>query len=94
MPVLLFICTANIIRSPVAEGLFKHKLGEQGLASKIEVRSAGTWGKVGLPAAKETVNILRKRGIYITSHRSRIVSPSSLEHANLILTMEKDQKKH
>lgn len=92
MPVLLFVCTANIIRSPVAEGLFKHKLGERGLASKWKVRSAGTWGKVGLPAARETVEILRKRDIYITSHRSRIVSSAILEPVNLILTMHQDHK--
>ena len=92
MPVLLFVCTANIIRSPVAEGLFKHKLGERGMASNWIVRSAGTWGKVGLKAAQETVEILRKQGIYITSHRSRIISSAILEPVDLILTMEQDHK--
>ena len=92
MPVVLFVCTANIIRSPVAEGLFKQKLGERGLATEWKVRSAGTWGRVGMLAARETVKILRKRGIFIASHRSRIISTTIMESVDLILTMEQDHK--
>lgn len=92
MPEILFVCTANICRSPMAVGLFKAKLAERGMAEGWEVSSAGTWGANGLPAAQEAVEVMAVRGIDIGSHRSRVVSSDMVKSADLILTMEKGHK--
>lgn len=89
MPSILFICTANICRSPMAMGLLRKKV--EGLPGwKIE--SAGTWTIAGQPGAGFSQLVLRGRGIDIQSHRSRPVSRDLLAQFNLILTMESGHK--
>ena len=93
MPSVLFVCTANICRSPMASAIFKSLLSEKGLAGGWRVESAGTWAVEGLPAAlnsQQTVSSLYK--IEIQSHRSRCVDETVLSSFNLILTMEKGHK--
>ncbi|MHC4993169.1 MAG: arsenate reductase/protein-tyrosine-phosphatase family protein, partial [Planctomycetota bacterium] len=41
---VLFICTGNICRSPLAEGVFLHKVNQRGVAEQFSVDSAGTGG--------------------------------------------------
>jgi protein-tyrosine-phosphatase len=92
MPNILFVCTANICRSPMAVGLFKAKLKAQGLEKDWVVHSAGTWGMGGVPAAEEAVEALAVRGVDIGDHRSRIVKGQIIRNSDLILTMEKGHK--
>lgn len=92
MPVILFICTANIIRSPIASALFSSKLAEVGLAGAWQAASAGTWAREGYPAAQESQALLSKMGIDISRHRSRMVTEGLLKNASLVLVMEKGHK--
>ena len=87
---VLFVCTANICRSPMAEGLFLSKLGAN--SAQWHVESAGTWAVEGMPVAQRTQAILTERGIDFNSHRSHLVTGNMLSRFNLILTMEKYQK--
>ena len=89
MPSVLFVCTANICRSPMAMGLLRKKV--EGLPG-WRIESAGTWTVIGQPAATGTKLVLERRGIDIQDHRSRPVSRDLLAHFNLILTMESGQK--
>ena len=89
MPSVLFVCTANICRSPMAMGLFRRKV--QGLPG-WRVESAGTWTIEGQPAASYSQMVLQSRGIDIHDHRSRPVDRELLSKFNLILTMESGHK--
>ena len=87
MPHILFVCTANICRSPVAEAVLRHRLEERGM-EEWTVRSAGTWAIQERGAAQNSIRVLAERGIDISDHRSRMVSSELLKEADLILCME------
>lgn len=76
----------------MAEAMFKEMIGSRGIASQWQARSAGTWGKDGYPAHPHAVQALRRRGIYLPGHRSRIITQAIIDSADLILTMERDHK--
>ena len=92
MAIVLFVCTANIARSPMAAALFNKKMGEMGLSDRCQAQSAGTWGRDGYPAADEGIQVMQSRGIDISSHLSREVNAEIVNAADLILTMERGQK--
>jgi protein-tyrosine phosphatase len=92
MPSVLFVCTANICRSPLALGLFKQKISKEPDASFWKVDSAGTWALEGEPASSKSQFLLEQKGIDIHDHRSKSVSLELLRSHRLILTMESGQK--
>ncbi len=92
MPNLLFVCTANICRSPMAAGLFDAMLTSRGLKPAWQIQSAGTWGENDFAAAQGTIQVLDQRGIDYRRHRSRIVTRAIIDTADLILTMERGHK--
>jgi protein-tyrosine-phosphatase len=83
---ILFVCSGNICRSPMAEALFRHEVQRRGLAG-VETASVGTWGQDGLPATSEAVEVMRARGIDMSAHRGRTAERQSLEGADLIVVM-------
>lgn len=85
---ILTVCTGNICRSPMAEGLLKHLLPPQ-IKNQITVSSAGTHGLHGHQASPLAVEALEAWGIDIKSHRARQISRDLVRRSNLILTMEK-----
>jgi protein-tyrosine phosphatase len=85
---ILFVCTANIARSPMATALFNHQMQKMGLDSRYVGESAGTWGVDGLPAARDGKRTMQARGLDISSHRSRVVTWEIMMNADLVLTME------
>lgn len=92
LPSILFVCTANQCRSPVASALFRENLKEAGLEDDFRVGSAGTWGDDGLPAARLAVRVLLDRGVDLSQHLSRIVTHELLAEQDLILVMEEGHK--
>lgn len=91
MPSILFICQANICRSPMAAALFKQRISTLPDAPEWQVESAGTWGLDGEPAAAQVQDLLSQRGLDISQHHARSVSGSLLSSADLVLAMEKGQ---
>lgn len=87
---VLFVCTANICRSPLAEGLLKARTRDDPEPWRIE--SAGVWATPGQPAALYTRQVLQDRGAGVPGHLSRRVSRSLLSEFNLILVMEQSHK--
>ena len=92
MTTILFVCRANLARSPMAAALFNKVMEEMGLSDQCQAQSAGSWGEDGLPVAVAGVRVMQERGIDISTHRSRIVNEKIVNTADLILTMEKGQK--
>lgn len=93
MPSILFVCTANVCRSPMASAIFRAKLAQGEDAETWRVESAGTRAAEGLPAAQYvqlTLSYLYK--VDISEHRSRPISQELLSSFDLILTMEKGHK--
>ena len=92
MPSTLFVCTANICRSPIAMGLLKRMLEDRQIDGDWQVESAGTWGLDGDPAAAGSQAVMNNLGIDISEHRARRVDYDLLRSYDLILTMENGHK--
>ncbi|RSL29659.1 low molecular weight protein arginine phosphatase [Salibacterium salarium] len=80
---ILFVCTGNTCRSPLAEALLQAKGDEN-----IEVQSAGVSARPGMLASKETVAVLKEREIPLR-HASRPLNKERMDWADIILTMTK-----
>ncbi len=87
---ILFVCTGNTCRSPMAEGLFKDMLKKNKI-DNIDVSSAGLSVFPGEGANEKAVRALEEKGIDIGKHRARQL-PEKLDKADLILTMTLSHK--
>lgn len=87
---VLFICTGNTCRSPIAEGLLKDIASTNNLDLKI--KSAGIYTANGEEASKNAIRALEKLNIDISNHKSQIVTKELIHEADLILTMSKSHK--
>jgi protein-tyrosine phosphatase len=83
---ILFICTANVCRSPMAEAMFNALAENRGLDLRAE--SAGVRALTGEPLAPNAGAALEEIGIYAGNHHARQVSEIMLEGADLVLAME------
>ena len=92
MPAVLFVCTANICRSPIAMGILARKAAQTFPDQPWTVASAGTWAKPGHKAHEYSRQVLAHKGLDIESHRSQPVSAELLAEFDLILTMEQGHK--
>ena len=92
MPSVLFVCTANIIRSPMAEALLRQQVGDKAQPQTWQVSSAGTWTQAGHPPDTTVLELLGEIGIDMRGHRSREVDEHLLAASDIILVMEKSHK--
>ncbi|MBX5476874.1 MAG: threonylcarbamoyl-AMP synthase [Clostridia bacterium] len=86
---VLFVCTGNTCRSPMAEALARRLATQRGLA--LEVASAGTHAAEGDAAAPEAVQAVRRLGAELEGHASKPVTPDLLRWADLVVTMTAGQ---
>jgi protein-tyrosine phosphatase len=82
---ILFVCTANICRSPMAAAMFNALAEDGGLPFQAE--SAGTAALEGRPMAENSLAALEEAGFYPEPHRARRVSKAMMEEAELVLAM-------
>ncbi len=92
MPSILFVCTANQIRSPIAAEYFKSLIEKQQIPGEWLVDSAGTWAFTGAPATPLAVQIGHENGISLENHKSKSISLQLLQKYDLILVMEHRHK--
>ncbi len=92
MPSIMFMCTANRYRSPIAAACFRKELATRGLEEGWQVSSAGTWTRDGLPAMPEAISSARKMGLNIARHASRAITALLMKDADLVVVMEQGQK--
>jgi protein-tyrosine-phosphatase len=81
---VLFVCTGNTCRSPMAEGLFR--LATAG-RDDLMVSSAGIAAAKGSPASRETQHILNKRGAALDGFKSRPVTDAILKASTHVFVM-------
>lgn len=90
---LLFVCTGNICRSPLAEAIFRHQAEQSGRGGEFEVDSAGTHdyhaGERADPRARRVGEV---RGVKVTSI-AREVEVSDFERFDLILAMDRGHRR-
>lgn len=91
MKQILFVCTGNICRSPLAEALLRRALMERGVAD-VGVESAGTGAWDGAPASEGAYLIGLERGLDLSSHRARLLTREIVEDAHLIFTMARHHR--
>jgi glycine hydroxymethyltransferase len=84
MKTILFVCTGNVCRSPMAEGLFRHAARGRG---SYRVASAGVGAVEGQPPSQHAVRALKDLGIDIAQQRSRLLSGDLVEQADYIFAM-------
>lgn len=88
---ILFVCTGNTCRSPMAQGILQTIASEEGL--QVDIRSAGVFASEGTPISSYAEMILKERG-YNETLRSSRVTDELMEWADLILTMTMQHKQH
>lgn len=88
---VLFICTGNVCRSPLAQGVFEALVQRESLEGEIYVDSAGTRayvpGRAPDPRAQESA---RRRGLDVSSQRARRIRPEDCEEFDYVLTMDEE----
>ena len=87
---ILFVCTANICRSPMAEGVFHKLLENAGRSADFQIDSAGTHDyHVGKPPFDKARETAKRRGYEIGHLVARRVKPGDFEHFDAILAMDR-----
>ena len=84
MKTILFVCTGNICRSPMAEGLFRNAVKGRG---DFRVISAGVGAVDGLPPSGYATEALKELGIDISKQRSRMLTAELVQQADFIFGM-------
>ena len=83
---VLFVCSGNTCRSPLAAARLRQLLAERG-RQDIAVSSAGTGAYDGAPASEGAYLVALERGLDLGAHRARLLTPELVATADLILTM-------
>jgi len=86
---ILFICTGNTCRSPMAEGLFKKKTIDREITS-YSGASAGLCAGIGSPAAANAVDACREVGVDLSGHSSRRLDPELAGKIDWFAVMTRD----
>jgi len=86
---VLFVCSANQLRSPLAEVLFKAMVRRKGEAEAWRIGSAGVWALEGSPAALSAISAAAARGLNLSTHVARRVTRDLIRQSDLVLVMER-----
>ena len=86
---VVFVCTGNTCRSPIAEVVLRRALEREGLADVVSVASAGTDGwQTGSAADDRAVAVLAQHGYDACSHRARSLDRSSIRRTDLVVALD------
>ena len=91
MPSVLFVCTANLYRSPLAAAFLRNEL-KDAPEGKWVVDSAGTWTKNGTPIHSQAIEDASHFGLDVRTHKSKQVTAELLSRYDLVLVMETGHK--
>ena len=83
---VLFVCTGNTCRSPMAEVQARQQADAGGYAG-LGLGSAGTAAANGSPASEMAVRVAARRGLDLSKHRSTALTPEQISRSDLVITM-------
>ncbi|MEM9821182.1 MAG: low molecular weight protein-tyrosine-phosphatase [Bacteroidota bacterium] len=84
---ILMVCLGNICRSPLAEGILKHKIGTHGLDWTVDSAGTGSW-HIGEAPDHRSIAVANLNGIDIRSQRSRQIQATDLDTFDLVFAMD------
>lgn len=84
---ILMVCLGNICRSPLAEGILKHKITQHNLDWEVDSAGTGAYHAGELPDSR-SIAVARKHGIDITDQRARQFKGSDFEEFDRIFVMD------
>lgn len=87
---ILFVCTGNTCRSPMAEVIAQDAFQKAGIPAVIT--SAGTKGEIENPATENAIIAMQKRGLDLTNHQPQQVTVEMVNEADLVLIMAQKNK--
>jgi protein-tyrosine phosphatase len=86
---VLFVCTGNICRSPIAEGVFRRLVERERLSSQITIDSAGTHGyQLGEPPDSRAIRAARLRGYDLSTQRARLFDLDDFRRFEWVVAMD------
>ncbi|MFP6854828.1 MAG: low molecular weight protein arginine phosphatase [Opitutales bacterium] len=89
---VVFICTANVCRSPMAEKLFEEALEKSSTQKKIRVFSAGLTAANGDKASENSCDAVKEIGLDLSDHRSSAATRPTLQNASAIFCMTESHR--
>ena len=102
MPSVLFVCTANQFRSPLAAALFQKALVNEaqqrrspwdiGRLEDWSVDSAGTWARDGEPVLRDVLEAGKQLGVDLSAHRATMANKGLLSRYDLVLVMQESHR--
>lgn len=84
---ILMVCLGNICRSPLAEGIMRHKIQAHQLNWEVDSAGTGSWHSGEAPDTR-SIAIAQKHGLDISGQKARQINAADLENFDLILTMD------
>jgi protein-tyrosine phosphatase len=88
---VMFVCTGNICRSPMAEYILKNRFNS---SDDIRISSAGTHALVPYPADGIVLDLMHNKGYDLSNHRAKQLNLDNIFSSDLILTMTLEQQKY
>jgi len=89
---VLFVCTGNTCRSPMAAVVLQDKVNIECLINEIHVSSAGLAAVPGAPAADNACAAVASIGLSLVSHKATALSMNMIEAADLVFTMTRQHR--
>lgn len=88
---ILFVCTGNRCRSPMAAGIMRQRIGQKNLDG-YTVYSAGVRAPEGAPPTRQAQRVMAEHGADISRHRAVMLSAEMVRNADIVLVMEQRHK--
>lgn len=92
MHTVLFVCTGNLYRSPIAAAAFLDQLMQEGIDEEWIVKSAGTWAIPGQEPPPEAMDLALAQGLLIDEHKTQALTADLMAEADLVLVMEESHR--
>src|SRR6476659_3516282 len=92
MTAVIVVCTGNVCRSPIAEGLMRRATEHRTVGAPITVSSAGTAGWEGSPATPGAVEAAAERGVEISGHVATLLRPGMPAAADFLFCWSREHR--